>query len=164
MLRYFCTVAARPGTWADLGFEYYLALRQLAPTRVVPVGILGRGTEILSRPVAIVGGAEIVGRWEPHAAAFAVPVETGFINVVCGDGGALTHHYTVDVWNVAITAVMIGAPTAAQVVSLRRYDLVLCPTQEDVDALRDREVQALLTPADPDALGRAMKGMIQNEQ
>lgn len=161
MIRYFCTVSARPGTWADLGYEYFSALRQVDRIRVVPVGLLGRGAEVMSRPAAMVAGAEIVGRWEAHADVFAVPIEQGFVNVICGDGGALTHYFTVDMWNVAITAVMLGELTTAQLTALRRYDLVLCPTQADVDALGDHGITALVVPPETDALWRVMKEMLR---
>lgn len=156
MLRYFCAVTPPGNFWGDLGHDYFLALRQLYPVRVVPSQMA------LGQP----GFDVATGRWAAYPDAFMTSLvdsngrAVSFANVVCGDDGPLGRLYTVGVCNVAITAVRSDRPTPYEVGALAHYSLVVCPTVEDVARLGDQGVPAARALPDPAALSRLLVDIV----
>lgn len=142
--------------WGDLGHAYFLALRQIAVLRVVPL------QTALRQP----GYSVATGRWAAYPEAFTTSLtnpDTGklvpFVNVVCGDDGPLGHLYTVDVANVAITAIRSAQPTPYEVRSLAHYAIVIAPSIEDAALFGREGVPAICAPPDPDALSRLLASL-----
>lgn len=147
IVRYFCEVSARSTPWADMGYAYFRAIAQAGHgVRVLPIGA--------ARP------GDAVSRWSAHADSFMTPVPKEFLNVVCGDNGALAKYFTVGVKNMAITAT-IGRSKASDydVTALALYDAVVCSTIEDAALLGARLIPAICVPPEADAIGRLLKGL-----
>jgi hypothetical protein len=157
-IRYFCSMSPPGDFWGDLGYGYFLALRQLALIRVVPL------QTALRQP----GYGVAAGRWATYPEAFTTSLtdpDTGklvpFVNVVCGDDGPLGHLYTVGVTNVAITAVRSVRPTPYEVSSLVHYSVVIVPTAEDAAMLGREGIPAACAPPEPDALSRLLVDIVR---
>jgi hypothetical protein len=110
-LRYFCVVD-EGSLWGDLSFAYFVVFQEaMFAMRVLP---WGKGE--ISAP----------SRWAPYGHYFQTEVPANYVNVVCGPPKALQDCLTVGVKNIAIVKVIEDLP------KLSHYDLVICPTVDDV--------------------------------
>ena len=76
--------------------------------------------------------------WDAVSGAFSTEIPTGnFINIVCGETGALEHLWVGGVFNIAITGTHPRAPNEQTKAALEHYHYVICPTQEEAFQLAD---------------------------
>lgn len=147
MIRFFCTVRSQPSYWGDLGFAFFELFGRMGyEIRVLPIG------------AGDVGSTS--SRWAAHTADFVRPiVGKDFVNVVCADGEPLVFLHTVGVPNIAITD-RLRAPSEKEVVALLAYDMVICPSADGVELLRQDGVFAFhVSPTDAFQLTRAMEAL-----
>lgn len=140
-LRYFCKVTAEP---ADLGFRYFKELYELdISMRVLPTNVAD-----------FTGGLE---QWAPYTEEFVRPVPNWFINIICGEGDDIVRLFTAGVPNVAIT----HASNEDRVLrALFDYNVVICPTDEDVKQLRSFFIAANAAPPDTDTVAPLIEGLL----
>lgn len=143
-IRYFCHVADE-GRFGDLSLTYFEALKKT-----------GTPMRVLATNMARVEGT----RWAEFFEDFSREVPKHYINMVCGDNGELVRLFTVGTKNVAITASYSGVPTDEEIVSLRLYDAVLCPTEQEAAIYKVLGIMAMHVEPDVKTLAALIRGFL----
>jgi hypothetical protein len=112
--------------WADQGLAYLTALDDVGVQLCAVTSVRG-GTDL----------GDPRSPWQPLAHLFVRELHAKhYVNIVCGDNGDVHHLYTIGIPNIAITGISPRHPTPSELVSISKFDEVLCPTETDAAALR----------------------------
>lgn len=157
-IRFFCR-ALPPGYtgpvayWRDRALEYLPALRDT-----------GYGVRALTMVSGGIDLGDLKSPWYQFREFFSGPVAERYVNVVCGDNGEVQKYFTVGVPNVAITGMHPTRTNASEVQTLRLYDEVFCPSNEDAAALRGLGVErATFMPPDAEQLRAALRRFLDGD-